>query len=114
MMILKPPVVPRPSIGGPPNVDTTASPTSSLQRSRSFSAMASALRSEPCRSSNGLSMTYIEPRLGALAFRIKERPEMPTVCSTPGVSRAIFSIWAITVSVRSTEAASGNCTLRIK
>ena len=30
-------------------------------------------------------MTYIEPRLGALAFRISDWPETPTVCSTPGM-----------------------------
>ena len=34
MMSLKPPVVPRPSIGGAPKVDTIASRTSSRQRSR--------------------------------------------------------------------------------
>ena len=56
-------------------------------------------------------MTYIEPRFGALAFRISDWPEMPTVCSTPGVSRASVSMRAMTASVRSTEAESGNCTL---
>ena len=37
-------------------------------------------------------MTYTEPRLGALAFKISDWPEMPTVWSTPGVSWAIRSI----------------------
>ncbi len=41
-------------------------------------------------------MTYIEPRLGALAFRISDWPETPTVCATPGVSRASVSIRAMT------------------
>ena len=74
--------------------------------------MASAVRPGPRRSSNAFSMTYIEPRFGALAFRISDWPEMPTVCATPGVSRAIFSIRAMTCCVRSTEAESGSCTLR--
>ena len=34
--------------------------------------------------SNGLSMTYIEPRFGALALRISDWPEIPTVWWTPG------------------------------
>ena len=112
MMSLKPPVVPRPSIGGAPNAVTTAPRTSRRQRSRSRAAMASAVSSGPCRWSNSSSMTYIEPRLGALAFRISDWPEMPTVCSTPGVSRAIVSMRAMTCCVRSTEAESGSCTLR--
>ena len=57
-------------------------------------------------------MTYIEPRLGALAFKSSDWPETPTVCSTPGVSRASASMRAMTRCVRSTEAESGNCTLR--
>ncbi len=79
---------------------------------------------DPVRSSNGLSMTYIEPRFGALALRISDTPLMPTVCATPGTpgkcSRsclspsASFSIRAITRCVRSTEAASGSWTLRIR
>ena len=112
MMSLKPPVVPRPSIGGAPNAGTIAPRTSRWQRSCRSAAMASAVRSGPCRSANGLSMTYIEPRLGALAFRISDWPETPTVCSTPGVSRAIVSMRAMRRCVRSTEAASGSCTLR--
>ena len=55
-------------------------------------------------------MTYIEPRLGALAFRMSDCPEMPTVCATPA-SRGRFSrCRAMTLCVRSTEAESGNCT----
>ena len=53
------------------------------QRSRIVSAMASAVRPGRRRSENSLSMTYIEPRLGALAPRISDWPEMPTVCATP-------------------------------
>ena len=32
----------------------------------------------------------MEPRFGALALRISDWPETPTVCSTPGVRRAIL------------------------
>ena len=46
--------------------------------------MASAVSAAPRRWSKLFSMTYIEPRFGALAFRISDWPEMPTVCSTPG------------------------------
>ena len=112
MIILKPPVVPRPSIGGAPNAATTAPRTSRWQRFRSAAAMASAVSPGPRRSPNSFSMTYIEPRFGALAFRISDWPEMPTVCATPGVSRASASMWAMTFCVRSTEAESGSCTLR--
>ena len=37
----------------------------------------------PAPPANSSSMTYIEPRLGALAFKSSDWPEMPTVCSTP-------------------------------
>ena len=47
-----------------------------------------------------------------MAFRSSDWPETPTVCSTPGVSRASASIRAMTRWVRSTEAESGSCTLR--
>ena len=73
-------------------------------------AIASALNFGSCRSSNGFSRMYIEPRLGALAFKINDWPERPTVCSTPGMSWANFSMRAIARWVRSTEAESGNCT----
>ena len=43
-----------------------------------------------------MSKTYIEPRLGALAFRINDWPETPTVCSTPGMRWARDSMRAIT------------------
>ena len=56
----------------------------------------------------------LKKRLGALAFRINDRPEMPTVCLTPGTSRATCSIWAMTFWVRSMEAESGSWTLRIR
>ena len=74
--------------------------------------MASAVSLGPRRCENSLSMMYIEPRLGALAFKSSDWPETPTVCSTPGVVRANASIRAMTRCVRSTEAESGNCTLR--
>ena len=48
--------------------------------------MASAVSVGSRRLSKSSSMTYIEPRLGALAFKISDWPEMPTVCLTPGVS----------------------------
>ena len=112
MMILKPPVVPRPSTGGAPNACTIAPRTAVRQRLTMAAPMAVAVRSRLSRSANGLSRTYREPRLGALAERISDWPETPTVCSTPGVSRAICSMRAMRRSVRSTEAASGNCTFR--
>ncbi len=55
---------------------------------------------------------YSEPRFGALALRSSDWPETPTVCATPGVSRARVSIRAMARCVRSTEAESGNWTLR--
>ena len=57
--------------------------------------MASAVSLGPRRWENSLSMTYNEPRLGALAFKSSDWPETPTVCSTPGVSRARASMRAI-------------------
>ena len=54
----------------------------------------------------------MEPRLARWRSGSAIGPEMPTVCSTPGVSRAISSMRAMRRSVRSTEAESGNCTFR--
>lgn len=51
--------------------------------------MASAVIPGPRRCEKPLSMTYIEPRFGALAVAISDWPEMPTVFSTPGVSWAM-------------------------
>ena len=56
----------------------------------------------------------IEPKFEPLAFSTNDWPVMPVACWTPGVFRAIFSIWRITASVRSVEAASGSCTLTIR
>ena len=66
----------------------------------------------PRRSANSSSITYIEPRFGALAFSSSDWPEMPTVWSTPGrVAGDVVRSGAITSWVRSTEAESGSCTL---
>lgn len=78
-------------MGGAPKIVTRASRISVRQRSRSLSAMPLADSPGPFRSWNSFSMTYIEPRFGALAFRIKDWPEMPTVALTPGISWAIVS-----------------------
>ena len=43
------------------------------------------------RSSKGSSTMNIEAKLGLLACRINDSPEMATVCATPGVFRAIRS-----------------------
>ena len=59
-------------------------------------------------------MTYSDARFGAFAFRISDCPAMPTVCATPGVSCAAFSIRAIIRRVRSTDAESGSWTFRIR
>ena len=40
-------------------------------------------------------MTNIEPKLELLADCTNDMPEMVIVCATPGVSRVIFSIWAM-------------------
>ena len=47
--------------------------------------------------------------VGAVVFSRNDSPEMPTVCATPGMSRAILSILAMIASVRCTDAESGNC-----
>src|SRR5436190_320485 len=65
--------------------------------------MPSAISSGPFRWSNSFRMTYIDPRLGALAFRISDWPEMPTVCSTPSMARASASMRAITRRVGRAE-----------
>ncbi len=52
----------------------------------------------------------IEAKLGLLACRRNDNPEMATVCATPGVCRAISSIFATARLVRSSDAESGNWT----
>ena len=92
MMSLKPPVVPRPSTGGPPKVVTSrvrGPPSGSALASLAGDGVGTELWPVPL-ARIGLSMTYIEPRLGALAFRISDWPETPTVCyATPGVLRCL-------------------------
>ena len=57
-------------------------------------------------------MTYIAPKFGALAFSRIDWPAMATVCLTPGVLPAISSIVLHHLAaVRSSDAASGSCTL---
>ena len=107
MMSLKPPVVPRPPIGGAPTAETIAPWTSRWQRSRRAAAIASALRSGLRRLPNSSSKTYIAPGLGALAFRISDWPAIVTVWATPRVSRASLSTCAITRCVRSAAAGVG-------
>ena len=73
----------------PPKADTMAPRTSSLAAFAQLrgDGVGGQVRRRAARRTAS-SMTYIEPRLGALAFRISDWPEMPTVCATPGVSRA--------------------------
>jgi hypothetical protein len=52
-----------------------------------------------------------EATFGPLTPVMKLRPPMATTVSTPGVSSMICSIWRTTASVRSSDAASGSCTL---
>ena len=59
-------------------------------------------------------MTYKAPKLGELAPSRIDCPETATVCFTPLVSWAIFSIRDMTPIVRCTLAASGNCTFTSK
>ena len=76
-------------------------------------AMASADWSGPVRSANALSMTYIEPRFGALAFRISDWPEMPTVCVDPGrVAGGLLDRGPSSAASARTDAESGSWTLR--
>src|SRR5260370_82353 len=72
MMSLKPPVVPRPSIGGEPNIVTMAPRPSRWLLSRSAAAMASAESSGPLRWSNCFSKTYIAPNLGSMYVLLKQ------------------------------------------
>ncbi len=64
-----------------------------LNRSRSRAMIASApcAGSRRCRGTSS-SITNAEPRLEPMALRTNERPGLPRVCATPGVSRAIVSI----------------------
>ena len=105
----RPPVVPRPSIGGAPKARTDAPRTAVRQRASRSRATASPV--SPGRSENGFNITYIDPRFGAFAPSTSDCPEMPTVCATPGVSSAARSMRAINRPVRSTDAESGSCTL---
>ena len=66
--------------------------------------MASALKSGSRRSSNGFSVMNIEPRFEPMALSTNERPGLPRVWATPGVSRAIFSTARLTSAVRSSDA----------
>ncbi len=43
-----------------------------------------------------------------MALRMNDRPRLEIMWATPGVSRAIFSIFSMTSIVRSSEAESGN------
>ena len=112
MISLKPPVVPRPSIGGAPKAATTASQHLPL----------APRHCRPCRDRIGREFRALP--LGELLEHDVHRAQVGGIgaqderlagdarrCApTPGVSRAIFSMWAMSFWVRSTEAESGNCT----
>ena len=72
--------------------------------------MVSPERPRAARRWKSSSITYIAPKLGALAPSRIDWPAMATVFFTPGFLWASSSMRCITRSVRSTEAASGNCT----
>ena len=108
---LKPPAVPRPSTGGAPKTLTTPSMISFWSSSWSFSAISSPWSSCFCRWWNSSSITYIAPKLGALALSRIDWPEIATVCLTPGDLRAISSTLRMTAWVFSTEVESGSWTL---
>ena len=50
----------------------------------------------------------IEPKLELSAVSTNDRPETVTVCATPGVWRAIFSISVMASWVRWSDAESGS------
>ena len=111
----KPPVVPRPSMGGAPKAATMASRESLRQRSCSSLAMLSASKPWPRRLEYSSNMIYSEPRFGALAPKISD---VPGNAHRVGDAVAFSARWprfaAMTFSVRGSEADSGNCTLRIR
>ena len=57
------------------------------------------------------SITYIAPKLGALAFIRIDWPAIARVCETPGILPASRSTSAITFWVRSSDDESGSWTL---
>ena len=57
------------------------------------------------------SITYIAPKLGALALSRIDWPAIATVCFTPGIFRRVSSTRLITFWVFSTEVESGIWTL---
>ncbi len=61
------------------------------------------------RSSNGLSLTNTAPALGALVRVAPEKPTILTAWATPGISSASSTTRRFTASVRSSDAAGGNC-----
>ena len=111
-MILKPPVVPSPSIGGAPKTLTTASRI--VAAHSRFKALATSSAEMCGRSSKSFNITYSEPRFGAFVLSSNDCPEMPTVCPTPSVFKAIVSIWATISRVRCTDEESGSCTFTSK
>ena len=55
-----------------------------------MAAIASAVSDGSRRSSNGLRVMNIDAKFELMAFSTNDRPGMPSVWATPGVSRAIF------------------------
>ena len=110
IMIRKPPVLPRPRIGGDPNTPTIASSTSAASRWRMFFMIASADSSGERRFSNGSRTTNMLPRCEPLAWSTNDMPAVRSVWATPGVERMTWSTRAIASSVRLSEAESGSCT----
>ena len=106
----KPPPELMPRIGGGGNT-TTAASWIPPRRARRRPRIASAFSSGVLRLDHGVSRGNREATLGPLTPEMKLRPPMATTVSIPGVSSRIFSIWRTTASVRSSEAASGSCTL---
>lgn len=89
----------------------TASVTPSWRIDSILVAIASLDRSAFVRSWNASSITYIDPKFGALALSRSDCPAMATVWATPGSPPVFSSTRFITSRVCSAEVESGSRTL---
>jgi hypothetical protein len=108
----KPPALPNPGIAGGLNANAVASGTCAASARFRLRRIPRASNAAPLRSSHGLSETnrkalYVdETRVSRL------KPTMVEKVFTPSVLARMPSIFLTTASVRSRDAAAGNCALR--
>ena len=114
IMILKPPAVPRPSTGGAPKtlIDAVAGPRPAASLCELGGDRVAATARGSCRSWNSSSITYIEPKFGALAFSRIDCPAMADrVLDARRLAGDLLDPRHHLAAVRSSDAESGSCTL---